>query len=335
MSAVAGTDGAGFPTTQSTPSSTLAARELAQLVLGLMGVAGETGRPGDGRPMGALELAQADFEFASEFADSLNVGRASGVTFSGFVGVLRDEPALFECFAVALRLPVDGLVPLQAAALAVESTAGRVGEAVEAVPPAAATASAASAGATFDFGLLRTIRDRYSIDVTKGRGSSEDAIAAATAAAAAAGSRGARTGKGADIPSISSTYGTSGGGSGADLGRGGDSGDDIISVEGGGGGGGGGGYTILGRAVDRANFRKVLRDLWRCPANALFLADRLFDTMDADGSGSIDVRELYNGIAAALRGSVAARAAFFFSLFGAEGEGHMQSNEGERGVLRW
>ena len=79
--------------------------------------------------------------------------------------------------------------------------------------------------------------------------------------------------------------------------------------------------------------RKVLRDLWRCPEDALFLADRVFDHMDEDGSGSIDVRELYNGISAALRGDVDTRAAFFFSLFDTEGEGHMQSNEVLRMLL--
>ena len=77
----------------------------------------------------------------------------------------------------------------------------------------------------------------------------------------------------------------------------------------------------------------MLRDLWRCPEDALFLADRVFDAMDEDGSGSIDVRELYSGISAALRGPVPARAAFFFGLFDMEGEGHMQSNEVLRMLL--
>jgi len=33
----------------------------------------------------------------------------------------------------------------------------------------------------------------------------------------------------------------------------------------------------------------LLRDLWGCPEDALFLSDRIFEYMDSDGSGSMDV----------------------------------------------
>ena len=91
--------------------------------------------------------------------------------------------------------------------------------------------------------------------------------------------------------------------------------------------------SIMARAVDRVAFRRLLRDVWLCPEGALFLADRVFDVMDEDGGGSIDVREMHAGFTRALRGTLRDRATFLFRLFDVDGRGHMKSDEVFRMLL--
>ena len=199
--------------------SALSAGELSQLVLGLMAAAGETGHPGDGRPMDALELEQADWEFACEFADSINVEQAASIPFDAFVDRLRSEPALFECLAVALLVPVDGL------------SAGEPRDDDGAATSAAAPPSGGGGaiGATFDFGLLRTIRDRYSNDVTKDRGDTARPSSGSGRPATGSRGRGARSDGAVGTTALTLLSGPSAASSDH--------------------------YTILARAVDRHNFR--------------------------------------------------------------------------------
>ena len=91
--------------------------------------------------------------------------------------------------------------------------------------------------------------------------------------------------------------------------------------------------SILKRAIDRHNFRRLMRDVWCCPPAALFLSDSIFTFLDTDGSEGIDLRELHAGISGALRGPRDGRASFFFALFDTEGAGHMRSDQVLRMLL--
>jgi Ca2+-binding EF-hand superfamily protein len=151
----------------------------------------------------------------------------------------------------------------------------------------------AKSGPVFDFVMLRLIRDNYSIDIAKNRG-----------VAATDTHKKEKHKKRGDAPKVAIQA----------------EGDAEASAK-------GKPTSILDRAVDRHHFRRLLRDVWKCPDDALYLSDRVFDYMDGDGSGSIDVRELYFGITAALRGSIEHRAEFFYHLFDVEGSGHLKSEE--------
>lgn len=136
--------------------------------------------------------------------------------------------------------------------------------------------------------MLRTLRDKYSMDPAR-----KDAEEAA--AAAAAEKRFKKGEKGRKITrhgAAAAADAGAGGGDGtarqaalsiADLeNEVNDKGDGAEAEE-------GKRATILERAVDPYQFRRLLRDLWGCPEDALFLSDRIFEYMDSDGSGSMDV----------------------------------------------
>jgi len=205
---------------------------------------------------------------------------------------------MYECFAASLNLPIGGL------------------EADEQMD----IATAAKTGPIFDFAMLRLLRDRYSIDPSAqdergrgrgGRGHGTGGRDHGKAKDRAGGSSGGgRRGGDTDGKHDGRAHMGSGGEGSSD---GEDGGPEALegSEEGGLGGPDAGGSSgasdadggtpkrvttsILERAVDQYHFRRLLRDVWRCPEDALFLSDRVFDYMDEDGSGSIDVSALHCG----------------------------------------
>ena len=264
-----------------------------------------------------------------------------GVTCEALLATLQAEPLLYECFAVALDLPIGGLAD--------DDDAGMMD-----------VAAVAKTGPVFDFAMLRLICDGYSLApaITGGSSASASAPAAHTAAAHTA-TRSAEGDAGADAGNEAAPGGSlepdadgllcllmpplCDGLTAATLPPSdGDDGDDGDGLGGDGSGGGACGRSaaslfsrpgLLEHAVDRHNFRRLLRYVWHCPPTALFLADSIFSYMDTDHSESMDLRELYAGITAGLRGALADRASFFYALFDTEGAGHMKSDQIMRMLL--
>ena len=57
------------------------------------------------------------------------------------------------------------------------------------------------------------------------------------------------------------------------------------------------------------------------------LTGAMFDTMDANASGTIDFKELLTGLSTALRGSPDQRLDFYFSLYDMDGSGSIDDDE--------
>lgn len=185
---------------------------------------------------------------------------------------------MYECFAASLNLPIGGLGAEEQMDIA----------------------TAAKSGPIFDFAMLRLLRDKYSIDPARNRAAESEG---------GHHRHGGRKKKGGKGGSRKRTGSIDEEASGSVAASDADDDDDgtgssgaasaVASSEGGGGSASSsplprasshGVSNILERAVDRNHFRRLLRDVWRCPEDALFLSDRVFDYMDEDGSGSIDVR---------------------------------------------
>lgn len=279
--------------------------ELESIIVAAQGMSSQAAALENTKIADDLERKHDEMEFARELAEALDMNGDGAITKSEFFEILRREPLLYECFASALNMPLGTFdAPLSAN-------------------------EHPKSGPVFDFVMLHTIRNDYSIDLTRNRSGGTP-----LGRSGRRGSVGGRRGSNAAKATAART-------AGADH----DAGaffaidaDDAAAA-----GGVGGERTgskadkrkqsILDRAVDRHHFRRLLRDVWKCPEDALFLADRVFDYMDEDGSGSIDVRELYVGITTALRGPLETRADFFYRLFDVEGEGHMKSDEVLRMLL--
>jgi len=85
--------------------------------------------------------------------------------------------------------------------------------------------------------------------------------------------------------------------------------------------------TLLDRSMSLSQFKRLMLEVFECPADALPLATRVFALFDEDASGSVDVRELYSGMLRAARGTLEQRAAFFFELFDDDGSGTLDMDE--------
>ncbi len=88
-----------------------------------------------------------------------------------------------------------------------------------------------------------------------------------------------------------------------------------------------GAVTLLDRCMSQSQFQRLMSEVFDCPSDALPLAARVFRLFDADGGGSVDLRELYAGMLRATRGSLEERAEFFFQLFDEDGSGTLDMDE--------
>ena len=78
-------------------------------------------------------------------------------------------------------------------------------------------------------------------------------------------------------------------------------------------------------AVNRATFRTLMEDFFGF--HDPILTGTMFDTMDKDGGGLIDFKELLTGLSTALRGNPQQRLDFYFGLYDMDGSGSIDEDE--------
>ena len=78
-------------------------------------------------------------------------------------------------------------------------------------------------------------------------------------------------------------------------------------------------------AITRSAFRSLMNDFFGFHDSVL--TGNMFDTMDQDGSGLIDFKELMTGLSMALRGSPEQRLEFYFQLYDMDGSGTIDEAE--------
>jgi Ca2+-binding EF-hand superfamily protein len=294
-------------------------QELADMILGIAPpLLATTSDPETDLNLEGIEQKTAEIQFAREVAAALDINGDASISKVEFLTVIANEPLLLECFMVALQLQIPANFQLEQD-LKIDTYASEF-PLLSQKPPS---------DPIFDFALLRQLRYSYSLDgvdaAYKTQARKIQVIDLEDIEKTKLFTSIEETDN-ADEPSISlprprSHLPRSRAVSNASSASGVSYASRVSKQA---------KYTrksILQRSMDRGQFRNALRELWKCPNAAMFLVERIFDVMDADGSGKIDLNELYQGISQALRGDIVHRAEYFFSLFDFTGTGHLQSDE--------